>query len=82
MIELPTISKVKKTPKPRYKKPDSVKQLEIDYFDWKYRQSSIPVQCRFKKAFRDDTANGLRLGVRFTAHSFSVRTRKANTTAD
>lgn len=59
MIELPTISKKKTTPKPRYKKPDSVKQLEIDFFDWKYRQSSIPVQCRFKKAFRDDTANGL-----------------------
>ena len=59
MIELPTISKTKKTPKPRYKKPASVKQLEIDYFYWKYRQSSIPVQCRFKTAFRDDTANGL-----------------------
>ena len=59
MIELPTISKTKKTPKPRYKKPASVKRLEIDYFDWKYHQSSIPVQCRFKTAFRDDTANGL-----------------------
>lgn len=59
MIDLPTISRAKVTPKPRYKKPDSVKQLEIDFFDWKYRQSSIPVQCRFKKAFRDDTANGL-----------------------
>lgn len=59
MIDLPTISRAKVTPKPRYKKLDSVKQLEIDFFDWKYRQSSIPVQCRFKKAFRDDTANGL-----------------------
>lgn len=59
MIELPTISKKKTTPKPRYKKPEPVKQLENDYYTWKYRQSSIPVQCRFKKAFRDDTANGL-----------------------
>lgn len=59
MIDLPTISRAKVTPKPRYKKPDSVKQLENDYYIWKYRQSSIPVQCRFKKAFRDDTANGL-----------------------
>lgn len=59
MIELPTINKTKKAPKPQYKKPASVKQLEIDYFDWKYRQSSIPVQCRFKKTFRDDTANEL-----------------------
>lgn len=59
MIDLPTISRAKVTPKPRYKKPDSVKQLENDYYIWKYRQSSISVQCRFKKAFRDDTANGL-----------------------
>ena len=59
MIEIPTINRTKKTPKPRYQKPASVKQLEIEYFEHKYRQSSIPVQCRFKKAFRDDTANGL-----------------------
>lgn len=59
MIDLPTISRAKTIPKPRYKKPDSVKRLENDYYTWKYRQSSIPVQCRFKKAFRDDTANGL-----------------------
>lgn len=59
MIEIPTIKRTKKTPKPRYKKPDSVKRLEIDYFEWKYRASSIPVQCRFKRSFRDDTANGL-----------------------
>lgn len=59
MIELPTINRTKKTPKPRYKKPDSVKRLENEHFEYKYRNSSIPVQCRFKKAFRDDTANGL-----------------------
>lgn len=59
MIEIPTINRVKKTPKPRYKKPDSIKQLEQEYFEWKYRASSIPVQCRFKRSFRDDTANGL-----------------------
>lgn len=59
MIEIPNINRTKKNPKPRYQKPDSVKQLENDYFEWKYRASSIPVQCRFKKSFRDDTANGL-----------------------
>ena len=59
MIEIPTINRTKKTPKPRYNKPDSVKQLEIEYFEHKYRNSTIPVQCRFKRSFRDDTANGL-----------------------
>lgn len=59
MIEIPTINRTKKAPKPRYKKPDSVKRLEQEYFEWKYRNSTIPVQCRFKKPFRDDTANGL-----------------------
>ena len=59
MIEIPTIDRTNKTPKPRYRKPGSVKQLEIEYFEYKYRNSSIPVQCRFKRSFRDDTANGL-----------------------
>ncbi len=30
MIEIPVINRTKKTPKPRYHKPDSVKQLEQD----------------------------------------------------
>lgn len=59
MIEVPTTERIKKTQKPRYQKPDSVKQLEVEYFEYKYRNSSIPVQCRFKRSFRDDTANGL-----------------------
>lgn len=59
MIEIPTIDRVRKAPKPRYHKPDSVKQLEIEYFEYKYRNSTIPVQCQFKRSFRDDTANGL-----------------------
>lgn len=59
MIEIPTIERIKKAPKPRYKKPDSVKQLEQEYYKWKYRDSSIPENCRFKRSFRDDTANGL-----------------------
>ena len=50
MIEIPTINRTKKTPKPRYNKPDSVKQLEIEYFEHKYRNSTIPVQCRFKRS--------------------------------
>ena len=56
---IPTIAKIKKPAKSRYMKPDSVKQLEEDYFDWKYRDSSIPKHCRFKTSFRDDTANSL-----------------------
>lgn len=59
MIEIPSINKTKKNPKPRYRKPDSVKQLEQEYFKWKYRASSIPENCQFKRSFRDDTANGL-----------------------
>ncbi|MDH6356258.1 hypothetical protein [Parabacteroides sp. PF5-9] len=43
----------------RYQKPESVKRLEKDYFEFKYRNSSIPENCRFVKKFRDDTANGL-----------------------
>ena len=56
---IPTIAKIKKPAKSRYMKPDSVKQLEADYFNWKYRNSSIPEHCRFKTSFRDDTANSL-----------------------
>ena len=56
---IPTINRTKKAPKPRYQKPDSVKRLEVEYFEHKYRNSTIPQQCRFKRSFRDDTANGL-----------------------
>ena len=59
MIEIPTINRTKKAPKPRYQKPDSVKRLDVEYFEHKYRNSTIPQQCRFKRSFRDDTANGL-----------------------
>ena len=59
MIEIPTIDRTNKTPTPRYQKQDSVKRLEIEYFEHKYRNSTIPQQCRFKRSFRDDTANGL-----------------------
>ncbi len=56
---IPAIENKNKDPKPRYKKPESVKNLENDYYCFKYRNSSIPVQYRFKRSFRDDTANGL-----------------------
>lgn len=56
---IPTIQRSKKPAKPRYIKPDSVKRLEADYYEWKYRNSTIPPQCRVKPHFRDDTANGL-----------------------
>lgn len=49
----------KKVAKPRYIKPESVKQLEQDYFNCKYKDSAIPDNCRFVTKFRDDTANGL-----------------------
>lgn len=50
---IPTIQRSKKSAKPRYIKPDSVKRLEAYYFEWKYRNSTIPTH------FRDDTANVL-----------------------
>lgn len=56
---IPTIQRSKKPAKPRYIKPDSVKRLEANYYEWKYRNSTIPPQCRVKPHFRDDTANGL-----------------------
>lgn len=56
---IPTIQRSKKSAQPRYIKPDSVKRLEADYFEWKYRNSTIPTQCRVKPHFRDDTANVL-----------------------
>ena len=56
---IPTIQRSKKPAKPRYIKPDIVKRLEADYYEWKYRNSTIPPQCRVKPHFRDDTANGL-----------------------
>ena len=45
---IPTIQRSKKPAKPRYIKPDSVKRLEADYYEWKYRNSTIPTQCRVK----------------------------------
>ena len=56
---IPTIQRLKKPSKPRYIKPDSVKRLESDYYEWKYCNSTIPTQCRVKPHFRDDTAKGL-----------------------
>lgn len=56
---IPTIEKKIKPSKPRYIKPHSLKLLELSYFDWKYRHSSIPTHCRFIKRFRDDSANNL-----------------------
>lgn len=56
---IPTIERKQSKPKPRYIKPDSIKQLEQDYFNWKYKDSVIPENCRFIKKLRDDSANGL-----------------------
>lgn len=56
---IPTTDRVRKQPKPRYAKPEAVKQLEHDYFNWRYKNSSIPENCRFVTKFRDDSANGL-----------------------
>jgi len=56
---IPAIEKIKHQSKPRYIKPDSVKQLEQDYHIWKYKDSVIPDNCRFITKFRDDTANEL-----------------------
>lgn len=48
----------RKKPKARYKKPESIKQLEADYLS--YKREKLPnVPYLAKKDFRDDTANGL-----------------------
>lgn len=56
---IPTVQHTRKPAKSRYSKPDSVKRLEADYFEWKYRNSTIPDHYRVKPHFRDDTSNGL-----------------------
>lgn len=48
---IPTIQRSKKPAKPRYIKPDSVKRLEADYYEWKYRNSTIPPAMPGKTAF-------------------------------
>lgn len=74
---IPTIQRSKKPAKPRYIKPDSVKRLEADYYEWKYRNSTIPPQCRVKPHFRDDTANGLAKCIEITP-SINARIAKDN----
>lgn len=57
MFELPE-QPPRKTPKTRYIKPDSVKQLEIDLLEQKkLKYPNQPYLC--KKSLRDDNANGL-----------------------
>lgn len=56
-VFIPTIER--KQPKARYIKPASVKQLEKDYYIYKYKNSTIPEHCRFTTKLRDDSANGL-----------------------
>lgn len=57
MFELPP-EPPRKTPKARYIKPDSVKQLENDLLEQKkLKYPGQPYLC--KKSLRDDTANGL-----------------------
>ena len=56
---LPTIEPRRKPKHNPYKKPESVKRLQIDYQRFYYASRITPenLQCPFK--FRDDTANGL-----------------------
>ena len=56
---IPIIQKKVSMPSQRYIKPHSIKQLELSYFAWKYRDSNIPAGCRFVSKFRDDSANNL-----------------------
>jgi len=48
----------KKVRKPSYKKPQSIKQLEIQEFEYK-KQRHPDNPAVIKRSFRDDTANGL-----------------------
>lgn len=55
-----SIEKPKKKVKARYKKPEAVKQLENDWFEYQYRNKQhLPEHIRVKDKFRDDSANGL-----------------------
>ena len=56
---IPVIERKRNNVVKRYFKPHSIKQLELSYFDWKYRDSNIPAGCRFVSKFRDDSANNL-----------------------
>jgi len=47
----------RKTPKPRYLKPESVKAFEREYDNWYYAGKNLPYTV--KSTFRDDTANQL-----------------------
>lgn len=49
----------KKKKKPKYDKPASIKKLEADYHEWKYRGRGIPTEAQVHTKFRDDSSNGV-----------------------
>ena len=52
------MEKVAKTggKRPKYIKPQSIRDFEERYSEWEYRGRSIPEHCRVVTKFRDDTA--------------------------
>jgi hypothetical protein len=53
-------NKAKRVPKPRYKKPESIKQLENDLLKIKIqRHPTVPHMERLRDNLRDDSANAL-----------------------
>ncbi len=45
--------------RPRYNKPQSIKDFEIDYRNWYYANRNIPKHIQVLTKFRDDHANNL-----------------------
>lgn len=56
---LATEEKKKKHTRPRYKKPQVVKDFEIEYKTWYYTERNTPEYCQALTKFRDDRANDL-----------------------
>lgn len=52
-------AKPKKKAKPPYRKPNSIKEFELEHKRWYYSNRNIPVELQTKSSFRDDTGNAL-----------------------
>lgn len=56
---LTSVEKKPRKQKPRYRKPQAIKDFEEKYKAWSYSGRNIPEHCKVLTQFRDDTANGL-----------------------
>ena len=58
---IPQLPERKRSTKPPYRKPQSIKDFEEEYMRWHYRgkEHIFTPEMRIKPTFRDDKANGL-----------------------